>query len=176
MEHPNMNRKALKAASEAYRTAIEDGMVKVAIPFDSSDTRVIELCWAKRLSGRFARLVNCCVCGGDVNYGDVVEFREMAEPHPVHKEFVRVVSRGSRKWAVVYATPEERADPDAAVKARLNRRWRAIARYFLSLPDDERPLAWEGVDVGLKCVAFPLSLTESQLESLFWACPHMVVE
>jgi hypothetical protein len=171
-----MNRKALKAASEARRTAIEGGMVKVAIPSDSSDNPIIELCWAKRLTNRFVRLANCCVCGRDINYGDVVEFREMAEPHPIHKEFVRVVSRGSQQWAVAYATPEERAQPDAAVKARLNRRWQAIAKYFLSLPDDEQPLAWEGVDEGLVCVALPLSLTESQLESLFGACPHMVLE
>ncbi len=167
-----MNRKLTNELQAIYRQAERDGMVKVAIPGDS----IVEFFWAKRLSNHFARLANCCVCGADVNYGDIVEFHEQAEPHPIHKEFVRVVSRGSWQSVVAYATPEERERLDSAAKARLRRQWRAITNFFQSLPDDEQPLAWESLEMGVLCVAVPLSFTEAEVDRLLGACPHLLLQ
>jgi hypothetical protein len=167
-----MNQKLINELMAIYRQAERDGMVKVAIPGGT----VVEFRWAKRLSNHFSRLANCCVCGADVNYGDVVEFRELPEPHPNHKDFVRVVSKGSWQCVVSYATPEERERLDSAAKARLRRRWRAITKYFQSLSDDEQPLVWEGLEMGVLCVAVPLSLTEAEVDGLLGACPHLVLQ
>jgi hypothetical protein len=132
LSHPQgglaMNRKLINELQAIYRQAERDGMAKLAIPSDSSDNSIIEFCWAKRLSNRVARLANCWVCGAGVNYGDVVEFRELPELHPIHKEFVRIVSEGSCQCVVLYATPEERGRLDSATKAQLRRRWRAITK------------------------------------------------
>jgi hypothetical protein len=165
-----MNRKLINELQASYRQAERDGMVKVAIPGGP----LVEFCWAKRLSNHFARLANCCVCGGDVNHGDVVEFREQAEPHPIHKEFVRVVSRGSRQWAVVYATPSEAASSSARVHQRLKKRRGDVSQFLKKARSDGAVLAWEGVELGVLCVALPVSTSDEDAERLLHACPHLI--
>jgi hypothetical protein len=169
-----MNHKRLKELQEIYRRAERDGMVKVGIPADPSSGIAMEWCWAKRLSSSYARLANFCVCGGGINFGDVVEFSEQPEPDVILKEFVRVVSRGSEQAMVAYATRDEVADASESMREQIRQRHREILQYLDDFRRTGAVLAWEGTEPGLLCIALPVGTTEEEVDRLLSCCPHLV--
>ena len=146
-----MNDKPLNDMQETYRQAECDGMVKVGIPCHPSTGITLERCWAKRLSASYARLDNVCLFQDGVGFGDVVEFREQAEPHAILKEFVRVISRGSIQTLVVYATRAEAADDSDGMRQELSDRRKDIHGFLEALFVRAATLVWEHVKPGVLC-------------------------
>ena len=169
-----MNDKPLNDLQAIYREAERDGMVKVGIPCHPSTGITLEWCWATRLSDSHARLDNCCLFQDDVAFGDVIEFREQAEPHAIRKEFVRVVSRGSEQVLVAYATLDEAADTSEFKREQLKERLQQIDRFLENACGGIAALAWEAPEPGFLCIALPVGTTAEEAERLLAPCPHFL--
>lgn len=168
----------LEQYAAQMRQAIADGMVKVGIPTGSDNGPSMEWCWAERLSPTHAKLCNCCVFRDDIGFGDIVEFREQGDdeggPHDAMKLFVRVVTRGSTQCQFMYSTVAEARDESPAAKEALTLRLRSIRQSLESLPEDVRPISFEGLFAGFACAAFPASVTPAQAEAFLGACPFVI--
>ena len=159
---------------QIYRQAKCDGMVKIGIPTHPSTGLKVELCWAKRLSPSYARIDHVSIIQAGVGFGDVVEFRERAQPHAVLKEFVRVVSCGSEPLVVAYATRKEAAISSKSMRAQLRKRRCDIDRFLENPRGGRAALAWVGAEPGVLCIALPVGTTEEEAERLLASCPHLV--
>jgi hypothetical protein len=152
---------------EINRQAVADGMVKVGLPMSGFDGR--EWCFAYRLSAIHARLNNVPVYSDGIGYGDVVEFREQDPPHELLKEFVRIVTRGSRTVVLSYC--KEGTSEDAC-----RRLFQQARERLLALPEDIRPKAIEAPAIGWVALALPLGLSPSELHTVARAVSGKVEE
>jgi hypothetical protein len=169
------NEKINQQMRDTLRRAVADGVVKVGIP--AADGTTTEWCWAKRVSKNHAKLMNCCVFGDGPGYGDIVEFREQPDgPHKVLKDFVRVVSTGSRQCEFIYATDDEVKDRSPALDRELLHRLQAIRETLDQLPEDVRPICLEGLVPGMGCAAFPEAVAAPEAELYLAACPFVIAQ
>ena len=152
-----------------------DGFVKVGIPGDCNSGVVTEWCWAKRLSKSYARLITCCMSQNGVGYGDVVEFREWPkQSHPLSKQFLWVVSRGSEQVMIAYASRSDAASASQKAQKRLKSRCRDVQRFLETARGEGLVLAWECMHAGFLCIALPVGTTDDEADRLLGDCPHLV--
>ena len=89
---------------EGLRAGIEEGLIKVHFTLDSG---VGETVWAHPIGKKYAKIRNVPVLMDDVSLDDIVEI----EPSDrLVKEFVRLVSRGTYKTFIKWATKETEED------------------------------------------------------------------
>lgn len=142
---------------KSLKENVDSGLIKVHFTLENKDGPAGESVWATPIGKKYAKINNIPFFVDDVSIDDIVEFQPSDS---VVKEFVKLISRGSRKFHIAYDAGNT---PDDSIS------------HFQQLRDflTKRKFKVEGAAAGFCAAAVSLEVTEEKARKIIKKAPHV---
>jgi len=143
---------------EATKKCLDDGLIKVHFTLKDQSGPAGESVWATPIGKKYAKINNIPFFVDNVSINDIVEIKTNSDSYI--KEFVNLVSRGSRKSLASYHIGENHEE---TVSNFTDLRDYIVAQNCMI----------EGASPGFCVVAFPVETTKAKAKKILSKAPHI---